>query len=326
MRPRPRARTWLRSRALALVVTSAHATGAFAVPRVVLAQTSAVPATAPSDRDSAAAELRRKGDELAGSRQYAEALAAYDESYRVVPNVALLYNRGRALQFLARYAEALESLEHFALEASPELRARVPKLDELLAELRGKVASIDVHCPVLDARILLDQRQVAVTPTRAPIHVNAGHAVVEILAEGYQPFHQELDLPGGQITRIDASLVARSSEGMLVVRSNVAESRVTIDGQPAGMAPAEAALSAGPHTVRVEHPGYDAVDKQIVLVAGKRREVTLDPRETPAFYTRWWFLSGIGAAVVGGVVLGVALTRERPGATGDFSPGSLRVP
>jgi hypothetical protein len=42
--------------------------------------------------------------------------------------------------------------------------------------------------------------------------------------------------------------------------------------------------------------------------------------------SRWWFSAGIGTVVAGGEALGIALTTERSGDRGTFSPSTLRVP
>jgi hypothetical protein len=278
-----------------------------------------------SDAEQRATELRKKGDELAASRQYAEALAAYEASYALVPSVSLLYNRGRALQFLARYPEALDAIMRFSRDAPADLRARVPQLDELVADLRTKVATLEIRCPTAGARVLLNDRQIAVTPLTQPLRVNAGPAAIEIVADGYEPFRKSLELPGDQGTTLDVDLHPRATRAVLVVHSRMSGVRVSIDGLASGVAPAEAIVTPGEHSVRVEHDGFSAADVKVVLDPGARREVSIDPLEAP-FYTRWWFFSGIGAVVAGGVVLGYALTHERAGATGDFSPGSVRVP
>src|SRR5260221_10534174 len=91
-----------------------------------------------------AEDLKHKGDTLLVERRYDEALDAYDKAFALSPNPAIHFNRARALQFLARFPEALTALERFEEESTPELRAKVPGLAELVAELRSKVATITI--------------------------------------------------------------------------------------------------------------------------------------------------------------------------------------
>ena len=92
--------------ALALLLTIAAPTSLFAAPPVS-------PATA----------LKQSGDDLLARRQFVEALDAYERSFAIDPNPALHYNRGRALEFLARYPEAVDAFKRFAAEARRSQRS-----------------------------------------------------------------------------------------------------------------------------------------------------------------------------------------------------------
>ena len=106
-------------------------------------------------------ELKRKGDEALDQKRYEDALGAYEAAYALSPTPVLLYNRGRALQFLARYPEALDMIERFAEKAPPELKARVRGLADLLSDLRSKVSTITVNCETTGARVLVDSAKSA---------------------------------------------------------------------------------------------------------------------------------------------------------------------
>jgi tetratricopeptide (TPR) repeat protein len=131
-----------------------------------------------------------------GELRYVEALALYTESYALEPKPALLYNRGRALVALARFPEALTQIERFAREAPPDLKKRVPQLDELIESLRQNVCTLRLDVSVDGARILLGNEQIAESPVRRPLPVNAGRAVLEVVAEGYKPYKKPVALPG----------------------------------------------------------------------------------------------------------------------------------
>src|SRR5262245_9560721 len=88
--------------------------------------------------------LKRKGDAALDAGNPADALENYEAAYKLVPDMRILYNKGRALQSLGRYAEALGAIETFAKSAPTEIRSKVPKLAELLAELRNHVTQLSV--------------------------------------------------------------------------------------------------------------------------------------------------------------------------------------
>src|SRR5690349_16879524 len=94
--------------------------------------------------DTLAQRLKAEGDQALVDGRYAQALESYRRAAAIEPDPALDYNLGRTLQALGRSAEALDALERFAHEASPDLIARVPRLDELMSELRANVADLSL--------------------------------------------------------------------------------------------------------------------------------------------------------------------------------------
>ena len=305
--------------ALAITVPSAIARAA-----PPASSTDAAGARAAREHDARITELKKAGDAALDTKHYAEALAAYDEAYAIAPNAAFLYNRGRALQFLGRFPEALEAIEAFARDAPTELRDRVPGLPRLLEELRGRVGALVVTTPVDGARVLVNDKQVGITPMASPIGVAAGHLTIEVFAEGYFPMRREVDVPGKGSRAVDFPLVSRDTSGLLVVRSHVTATRIRIDDRMLGLAPVEAGLVAGAHRIVAESDGYDDASTQIVLGAGEKREAWLEPAGRPAFYVRWWFWTAVGVVMAGGVVTYVALTTDRATPSGTYSPGIVR--
>ncbi|MDI1434986.1 PEGA domain-containing protein [Polyangium sorediatum] len=288
-----------------------------------LAAPSAV--AAPAAEVARAAELKSQGDDHMRVKRYEDALRAYDEAYALAKDPVLQYNRGRALQFLARYPEALAAFRKFEADALPAVRAKVPTLKDIIAEVRGKVALLRVQCDVEGARVLLGKREIGTTPVDAALPVNAGRATLEILADGYLPFSREVDLSGDEAENaVEAKLQAKSRVGLLVVKSRVTGARAEVDGKAIGVVPAEASLGAGKHDVEVFRDGYDAARTQVVIVAGERKELSLDPLASTPIYKKWWFWTAAGVVVAGAVVTAVVVTTERAAPTGSFSPGQIR--
>jgi hypothetical protein len=303
---------------LEVVVAAVVVSAALLFPAAARAQAS-------NDDQAQAARLKSAGDDAMAAKRYDEALDDYQRSYALVPNPALHYNRGRVLQFLARYPEALDAISRFDAEASPELKARVPGLPTLVAELRSKVATITIKTNVAAGRVIVGGKDMGPAPLPGPLRVDAGQTTIDVIADGYLPYHTAVDLTGGQTTVIDAELKTRAALGLLVVRSHTGEVSVSVDGRGIGLAPAEAELSPGSHPVRVDHEGYGAASTQVVIVAGERREIFLDPLKPRPITSKWWFWTGAGVVVVGlaATIIAVALTTEKSPASGSFSPGQL---
>jgi hypothetical protein len=172
--------------------------------------------------------------------------------------------------------------------------------------------------------VLIGSMDMGATPL-PDLHVNAGQQRVEVLADGYYPFHQTINLPGGQSTPIDVNLASRDRHGLLVVKSGLIGTAVSVDGHAIGIAPTESALDSGAHGVNVSHEGYADANTRIFLRAGERKELELSPLTKPSVFTRWWFWTITGVVVASGaaVVTYFAVTTEKSGSSGDFSPGAL---
>ncbi len=163
------------------------------------------PAFAAPPEDHAAKE---EGDALFVAKHFVEALARYDEAYAKTRNPALLYNRGRAFEALGRYPEALASIEQFATDAPAALRAKVPKLAELTAELRRHTTRLTVTCNVRGARVVVGERAIGTTPLPSPVVVGAGTATLDVRADGYRPDTRDIELPAGGLASLEVTLEA----------------------------------------------------------------------------------------------------------------------
>jgi hypothetical protein len=272
------------------------------------------------------AQLKAEGDAAFDAFQYGDALRAYEAAYDASHDPALLFNRGRALQALGRYPDALEMFERFDKEAPPALRAKVPGLAKLIDDVRARVATLKVTCNVEGAQVLAADRVLGETGTLGEVRLNAGTTVVKITREGYFPVKRDVVLKGGALTTVDVKLLPRATSGVLAVVVERAAARVTIDGKFEGNAPLELVLPAGTHDVAVSSPGYEPLSSKAVVKADGRADVRLTMHATPSVFSRWWFWTGVGAVVVTGVAVGVALSTNRSPGDGDFSPGRATAP
>jgi hypothetical protein len=275
---------------------------------------------------ASAAELKQRGVAAMDALRYDEAIDDFTRAYALLHDPALLYNRGRARQARGEFPEALSDIEQFGREASPELRARVPKLDALLAELRSHVARLAVTSSVEGARVVVRGKDVGTTPLPAPLSLPAGPARVEVRAEGYFDWHRELTLTAGVPTTLDAVLSPRSSSGVLRVQATAPGTRIFVDDQPLGTSPAETSVPAGTHRVLAHAEGYEDQSTSVVIAAGETKDVAIEPEARPSILARWWFWTGVGIVVAAGGVTTYALLTEKPAGHGSFQPGQVSAP
>ena len=281
-------------------------------------------ASEPADaKKRLAAEKKKEGDLAMQEKRFAEALAAYDAAYEASPDAALIYNRARAEEHAEHFPEALALIEEFAEKAPPELRAKVPKLDELTRSIRARVALLTVQIELPGAAVRLRGLSLGASPLPPVLRVPTGPVTLEVTREGYQPFTRDLSLVGGEPTTVKVSLVPVAKPTVLVVRSAIAGSLVRLDGDVAGAPPVERTVTPGHHAIEVSKEGYQSARLQLSLTEGSRREISLDPTAEKALTSRWWFWTGIGVGVVGGVALTAALLTEKDAGKGTIAPGRV---
>jgi hypothetical protein len=284
------------------------------------------PAYAQGGDAARAAELKKRGDDAMDALKYTEALQHYGDAYAVNKDPAILYNMGRAYEALGQYPEAQDKLEQFQKDAPPELRAKVPGLVQRIADVQAHVSVLKITSNVLGARVVVAKKEVGTTPLAGPLRTNAGRATVEVIAEGFLPFRRDLDLKGGQQTKVDAQLQSKDTSAVIVIDSPVVGAEVDVDGKAAGMVPLEIAVPAGEHPLVVSKAGYETVNTQVVVKVGERRAVSIPLEASKPITARWWFWTGIGVVVVAGVVTTAALLTERSPDTGTYPPGRVSGP
>lgn len=272
-------------------------------------------------------EDKRRGDEAMIALRYQEALAHYQRAYDATKNPALLYNMGRAYEGLAEFPKALDALEEFAEKASPELKARVPKLDDLITDVRNRVATMIISSPVAGAEIRLGNRVVGTTrPGQTVFRVTAGAQPLTVTHKDYFPFERPLTLAPGKIETVDVVLASRTAEALLRVTSPVSGAAVAIDGKPIGNVPAESPTKPGQHRIALSRDGYDPAETSVVVVAGEKKEVSVPMAVHETITSKWWFWTGVGVVLVaGGVVAYVAATTEKDPSSGTIAPGTVKA-
>jgi len=149
----------------------------------VLAQL-APPTTDPQAK-ARAQDLLSEGSRLYGDHDYAGALEKFNAAYAAYPSPKLLFNIGQASRDLGRPVEALEAFEKFLAndtDASSETAADARKA---VAELKGNLGRLLVHCETAGAEVRLDGRSVGVTPVPELIWATPGrHQVTASHAQG----------------------------------------------------------------------------------------------------------------------------------------------
>jgi hypothetical protein len=319
-------RVWAVCLRLLLVVSLLAAS----MPRTAWAQSAGAGAGAappPPASSGAADEDKRKGDEAMIALRYQEALGHYQRAYEQTKNPALLYNMGRAYEGLGEFPKALDALEEFSDKAAPDLKARVPRLGELVTDVRNRVATLILSSPVEGAEIRLGNRVLGNTKQGQTIlRVNSGPQTLAITHKDYFPFERPLTLASGKIETVDVVLASRSAEALLRVTSPVSGAAVVVDGRTIGNVPAETPLKPGQYRIALTRDGYDRAETSVVVAAGEKKDVNVPMAVHETITSKWWFWTGIGLVLVaGGIATYVAATTEKDPTAGTIAPGTVKA-
>jgi hypothetical protein len=272
--------------------------------------------------EARAREAKARGDAALDAGRPAEALLAYEEAARLAPTPALLYNRARAHEKLQQYPQALELLTRFSFEADAELRARVPRLEQLLAEYRERTTRLFIEVAVAGVEVRLGDRILGVSPLPQPLVFNAGPAeALSVASEAYLPVIRPVALPPGGEVHLSLPLAPRDSRSVLRVSSPQAGALATVDDEERGNVPLDAVVAPGEHRVRLTREGFVPAETTVLVKAGELRlvEVALEPERR--LVERWYFWAAIGAVVAAGVGVGVAWSIEGPAPRGTLNVG-----
>jgi hypothetical protein len=307
-------------RALAVIAVLLGIVVGMTFPRIAFAQ------NAPTASSDTPEEAKKKGDEAMVALHYQDALAQYQRAYEATKSPALLYNMGRAYEGLGDFPRALDALEEFNDKAPADLKARVTKLDELLRDIRNRVATLVVSSPVENAEIRLGDKVVGRTKAgQTVVRVNAGKQKVVISRDGYLPFEKELLLEGGKVETVEAVFAAHADTAVLRVTSPVEGASVVLDGKSMGVVPVESPVLPGTHRVALARDGYDEASTSVVVNAGERKDLSVPLAKKASIFAKWWFWTAVGVVVIGVTTTVIVLNTEKDPDSGTIAPGQVRA-
>jgi hypothetical protein len=165
-------------------------------PRVALAQSAEVKAQAQ--------KKAREGQKLADKGQHDKALALFKEAYDLLQEPGYLYNMGIEYQALGRDVDAYDAFDRFLKDVQKIPPEFIADANQQQRELRKRLGEVEVRCTQEGARISVDDRDTAQTPTDAPIRVPAGAHRLSVRKEGFETFQTSIEVSGGAKLKIEA--------------------------------------------------------------------------------------------------------------------------
>jgi hypothetical protein len=119
-----------------------------------------------------------------------------------------------------------------------------------------------------------------------------------------------------------------SAAGTLLVRASPADSRISVDGVERGNSPLDVPVRAGPHVIDVRADRYDPRHLEVLVEAGKTRDVPVELKPTEPLISKWWFWTGVGIVATGvGITMWYLIAQpESDPSDGTIAPGRVSAP
>ena len=224
---------------------------------------------------------------LADANRFEEAAIEFESAYTLSPQPVVLFNIAMAYANARRSARAVSYLRLYLSRDADTDQRRIRDAQARLEKLMTVVGEIDVLTEPQKARVRLDGE-----PVTTPIILDPGVHVLEAAADGYVTSSRSLRISQGerQIVRVALQRSEPSpvtAAALLVVRCNVPDVRIAIDGTSIASTPHPNPMpvKVGTRRILLERPGYrsralsvDARESALAVVdCDLRPERPLDP-------------------------------------------------
>lgn len=201
-----------------------------------------------ADNSQIAKQKFEEGVKAIEKEDYPGALAAFEESYSLVPKASVLFNIGMCQKALYKYVESISSFKKYLKEVGEN--AEVSKALNEMERLVGKLVVLDSPN---GAEVFVDDRQMGVVPLGGPLLVNPGQHALRVSKDGFQAFRQEVKVNSGGETSVKVELVPIGTR--INVKCEGEKALVSLNGSEVGGCPYEGEVQPGKVLVEVEAPG-----------------------------------------------------------------------
>ncbi|HEV7554021.1 MAG TPA: PEGA domain-containing protein [Kofleriaceae bacterium] len=258
-------------------------------------------------RDDARQEFAA-GEAADKEHDWQNAIEHYLRAYDLAPHPFALYNIASDYEQLGQLREAARVYTRY-LEVAKDSADR-DRVTKHIDDLRNRPSPISVHSTPAAARVMIDGKQVGVTPYVGVVRRGEHHVTVD---NGTDRQQRTATMEYGEPSNLEVALQAGT--GVLVVSGSPAGATVEVDGGYVGAIPAAVTLPSGPHHLRVWYTGYATRDLEAIVVPATQTPmvvqlqatnaatgVPIDPALRPQYY-----LSAGGSMDAGDGSLGAAL-------------------
>ena len=260
----------------------------------------------------------------------AGALVKFQRAYDESADVRLLWNVAVCEKNLRHYANVLRLLTRYRQEGAHVIsQEQAGQVEEILQTVKLLISTVHLHVNVDGANVFVDSNLAGTTPLAEPLLVDLGTRRIRIEKAGYQTHEVTQELTGNSEVSLHVDMQREVNEGRLTISSEP-NSTISIDGEIVAQGDFQGALAAGEHHIVVTAPDMRPYSRELVIVAGQARalSVSLAPKESSAGAT--WLWVGAGVLVAGGVATGAYFLLKPSAApqpvVGSWNPGTVYLP
>ncbi len=156
-------------------------------------------------RARARAEFQRGVGAFEAGR-FEEALAAFQEAYRLKPHPSVRLNMAACYEELDRPLEALIHYRAFLAESRQVSPERAREVKRSIREAERRVARLELDVAPDGARVIIDEAESRRAPVLDPVLLNPGEHRVRVEMPGYVPLERRVRLRRGERKRLDLRL------------------------------------------------------------------------------------------------------------------------
>jgi hypothetical protein len=187
----------------------------------------------PSSKEEARSRYER-GKQLYEEGAFDAALIEFQRAYDLAPSYKILYNIGQVHRQRNDYASALRVFERYLKEGGADIDAkRKAEVDKEIAQLKGRVATLQITTNIPGAEILVDDEPVGKTPLPQGVLVNSGKRKITASKEGRVPVSKIINVAGSDTMKIALDLVESSGGGPAPTSTASPSSPPASSGAPA---------------------------------------------------------------------------------------------
>jgi hypothetical protein len=149
-----------------------------------------------------AGDLVTRGNELFEEKQFAAALASFEEAYRTFPSPKIHYNLARTLAACERPLEAIDHYERFLKEAGlEESDSRYQKAAEEMTKLESAIGKVAFVTDIVGSTLSLDDGAHEPLPESTIRLLPGPHRVVIETPDGRR-FVETVEVTAGETIRV----------------------------------------------------------------------------------------------------------------------------